>query len=199
MSTHDPRVDAYIAKAAPFAQPILTQLRALVHRACPDATETIKWGFPHFDYRGGMLCSMASFKQHCAFGFWKGALILPSADNKGREAMGHLGRITSPKELPSATQLTRWVRAAMRLNEAGVTVKRVTKVPATVRTPPALAAALKANPRAAAQWKAFTLGVRKEYSLWIAGAKQEATRARRVATAVAQIAEGKRQNWKYER
>jgi len=29
---------------------------------------------PHFDYKGRM-CSMASFKQHCAFSVWKAALM----------------------------------------------------------------------------------------------------------------------------
>src|ERR687885_318163 len=99
MGTRDPRVDAYIEKSADFARPILAHLRDVVHDACPDVEETMKWSFPHFMYQG-MLCSMASFKQHCAFGFWKGALVLDEGDDKGAEAMGQFGRITSLKDLP---------------------------------------------------------------------------------------------------
>ncbi|MGB5139924.1 MAG: DUF1801 domain-containing protein, partial [Candidatus Zixiibacteriota bacterium] len=93
MGKKDPRVDAYIKNSADFAKPILNRLRKLVHTACPDCEETMKWSFPHFDYKG-MLCSMASFKQHCAFGFWNGALVFGSdaaAKAKNEAAMGHFG------------------------------------------------------------------------------------------------------------
>src|SRR4051812_8290446 len=81
MGQKDKRVDEYIAKAQPFAQPILREIRELVHATCPDVQETMKWSFPHFDYEG-IMCSMASFKEHCAFGFWKGSLI-KDADGNG--------------------------------------------------------------------------------------------------------------------
>ena len=99
MPTIDPRIDAYIAKSADFAQPVLRHLREVVHAACPDVEETMKWGFPHFMYNG-MLCGMASFKAHCTFGFWKGKLLIEQADEKNREAMGQFGRLTSIKDLP---------------------------------------------------------------------------------------------------
>ncbi len=99
MATRDPRVDAYIKKAQPFAKPILTHLRSVVHDACPGVQETLKWGVPHFDYKG-IFCGMAAFKEHTTFGFWKGALLkdhLPKVDEK---AMGQFGRITSMDDLP---------------------------------------------------------------------------------------------------
>ena len=99
MGTKDKRIDAYIAKAAPFARPILTYLRAVVHAACPDVEETIKWSMPAFDYNGPF-CSMAAFKQHATFGFWKGALIVDPKTRKPDEAMGDLGRITRVADLP---------------------------------------------------------------------------------------------------
>lgn len=199
MATRDPRIDTYIARSAEFAKPILAHLRAVVHAACPDVEETMKWSMPHFDYRGAMMCSMAAFKAHAVFGFWKGALVL-GAKAQRREAMGSFGRITSVKDLPAKKVLVGYIRKAMALNEEGVTVARPRKhAKAAPAMPPELAAALKKAKGAWAQWQAFTPGQRREYVAWIVDAKQEATRVRRIATTVSQVAEGKSQNWKYER
>src|SRR5260370_32629448 len=103
MPTLNPKIDAYIDKSADFAKPILTHLRDVVHEACPDVEEAMKWSFPHFMYKG-MLCSMASFKQHCAFGFWKGALIVGQGGGEVEEAMVHFGRITQLSHLPTKTR-----------------------------------------------------------------------------------------------
>jgi hypothetical protein len=122
MGTKDPRIDAYIARSAAFARPILNHIRKLVHATCPEVEETMKWSFPHFLYKG-MLCSMASFKQHCTFGFWKGALIFankPNPGTNGEEAMGQFGRITALSDLPKDAVLTRYINAAVKLNEVGV-------------------------------------------------------------------------------
>ena len=115
----DPRVDAYISKSTAFAQPVLRHLRAVVHAASPKITETIKWGFPHFVYKG-ILCSMAAFRQHAAFGFWKGSLIVERSRRPVERAMGHFGRLTKISDLPPKRVLIRYVRKAMRLNDAGV-------------------------------------------------------------------------------
>ena len=131
MGTRDPRIDAYIEKAAPFARPVLTHLRAVVNAACPDVVETMKWGHPSFEYEG-ILCGMASFKAHCAFGFWKHDLVV-DGDTKAKEAMGSFGRLTSVDDLPSKAVLARYVKKAMKLNEDGVKVVRKKTVP---KTPP---------------------------------------------------------------
>ncbi len=199
MARRDPRIDAYIAKSAEFAKPILEHLRAVVHVACPDVDETMKWSMPHFDYRGEMMCSMAAFKGHAVFGFWKGALVL-GAKVRSREAMGSFGRITSVKELPAKKVLVGYVRKAMALNEEGIKTARPRKHPkAALSTPADLTAALRKSKRAWTQWQAFTPGRRREYVAWILEAKQDATRARRIAVTASQVAEGKSQNWKYER
>jgi hypothetical protein len=127
MPQTDSRIDAYIAKGEPFAQPVLTHLRLLVHEACPEVEETIKWGFPHFDYKGEMMCSMASFKKHCVFGFWKASLMKDPAlveTAKTEVAMGHIGKITTLKELPSDRKMKAWIKEAMKLNEQGVKIKK---------------------------------------------------------------------------
>lgn len=197
MPTLDPRVDAYIAKSQDFAKPILTRVREMVHDACPDVQETIKWGSPFFDYKGQMMCAIAAFKQHCALIFWKASLIdgMPGNFDTSR---GSFGRITSMKELPTKTQFNGFIKAAMALNEAGITMKRPkagTKPEAKV--PKELATALAKNKKATAVFANFPRGQRREYCEWISEAKREETKAKRVAQAIEWIAEGKTRNWKY--
>ena len=198
MGTRDPRVDAYIAKSAEFARPILEHLREVVHGACPEAEETLKWGMPHFVHEG-ILCHMASFKAHCAFGFYKSALLFDDTP-KQKEAMGNMGRIISVADLPPKKELVRLVRAARRLNEAGVAAPRTKTAPKPpVELPGDLAAALEASAKARATFAAFPPSQQREYVEWITGAKQAATRQRRLAQAIEWMAEGKPRNWKYER
>jgi uncharacterized protein YdeI (YjbR/CyaY-like superfamily) len=198
MTTIDTRVDAYIAKSAEFAQPILEHLRAVVHAACPDVEETMKWSFPHFMYKG-MMCSMASFKAHCAFGFWKAELLM--ADEARREAMGHFGRIESIKDLPSKKVLTAYIKQAMKLNDEGVAAPARAKpaAPRELVIPDELTAALKKVPAARKHFEAFSPSKRRDYAEWISEAKTDATRVRRLEQAIEWIAEGKSRNWKYEK
>jgi hypothetical protein len=200
MGSRDPRVDTYIAKAAPFANPILTRIRAAVHKGCPDVEETMKWSFPHFDYKG-MLCAMAAFKQHCTLGFWKASLLdARVVGSKPKEAMGHFGRITSVDDLPSEKALAALVRQAARLNDEGVKVVRERKAPKPMPTaPPAFLKALRSNEKAQATYEAFSPSHRREYLEWIAEAKTDATRGKRIATTIEWLAAGKSRNWKYER
>jgi uncharacterized protein YdeI (YjbR/CyaY-like superfamily) len=201
MGRRDARVDEYLNSAAPFAQPILREVRDIIHATCPDVEETIKWGMPHFDYQG-IMCSMASFKEHCAFGFWKGSLIR-DAEGKGLggDAMGSFGRITSRKDLPPKKVLVGYIRQAMALNEAGVkSPTRAKKKPSerpALQVPPQFAAALRRDAAAQRNFDAFSSSQRREYIEWINEAKREATRTSRIEKAVAQLAENKPHNWKY--
>jgi uncharacterized protein YdeI (YjbR/CyaY-like superfamily) len=201
MSTTDPRMDAYIKKSAPFAQPILNHLRKLVHKACPQAEETMKWSFPHFDYKGEMMCSMAAFKQHCVFGFWKASLMkdpMLMQNAKSETAMGHFGRITSLKDLPSDKQMIAYIKEAMKLNDEGIKVKKEKPTAKKeVPTPPDLLSALKKNKKAWAIYEKFPPGHKKEYILWVEDAKREETRAARIKQTVDWVEEGKQRNWKY--
>ena len=199
MGTRDARVDDYIAKSAEFARPILTYLRDLVHANCPDVEETMKWSFPHFMYKG-MMCSMASFKEHCAFNFWKSALIVEKGGTAVEEAMGQFGRITQLSDLPSKKVLSGYVKEAMKLNEAGVKApsRMKPKTPkAELVVPDDLAGALQANQKARATFENFSPSHKREYVEWLTEAKTQATRARRLETAIEWMAEGKSRNWKY--
>jgi len=201
MGTRDPRVDAYIAKQQDFAKPILIHLREVVHAACPEVEETLKWSSPFFMYKGGMLCSMAGFKAHAIFGFWKGALIdgVSPNRNNGGEAMGNYGRLTSVKDLPSKRELTALIRRAMQLPDDGVKVERKRAPKPEAKVPPELATALTKNKKAAARFKAFSPSNRREYIEWIVDAKRDETKAKRIAQAMEWIAEGKTRNWKYQK
>lgn len=198
MGSRDPRVDAYIAQAAPFARPILTRIRTAVHKGCPHVEETMKWRFPHFDYKG-MLCGMAAFKQHCTLGFWKASLLGGSIGSRAKEAMGQFGRITSVDDLPSEQELVALVRQAARLNDEGVRLVRRGAPKPMPKAPPAFIASLRANSRAKATYDALSPSHRREYLEWITEARTEATRDRRIATTIEWLAEGKSRNWKYER
>ena len=202
MAKKDPRVDAYITKSADFAKPILKHLRKLVHSACPNVEETLKWSMPSFMYQG-ILCGFASFKEHCTFGFWKGDLMFAGdarAKKLADEAMGHFGRMTSLADLPTDKVLLGYIKEAMRLNEADI--KRPTKPRSKAKqeliVPKDLIAALKQSPKARATFDAFSYSHKKEYAEWITEAKRDETRTRRLATAIEWLSEGKGRHWKYE-
>ncbi len=195
VSTRDPRVDTYIANSAEFAQPILVHLRQIVHKTCPQVEETLKWSMPAFMYHG-MLCGMAAFKQHCTFGFWKHKLVV--GEERDAQAMGQFGRIARLADLPSAKILASYIKKAMQLNEDGVKAPRaMPKQKPAPRVPDDLAAALKKNRKAAATFAAFSPSNQREYVEWISEAKRDETRAKRLATTIEWLAEGKIRNWKY--
>ena len=196
MGTRDQRVDAYIAKAQPFAKPILTRFRKAVHAGCPAVQETMKWSFPHFEYKG-LLCSMAAFKQHCAFGFWK-ASLLKTPGKTG--AMGQFGRVTSIDDMPAEKALVALVKKAAALNDDGVKSGRATRGPTPPPlTPPYLVAALRKHEKAKETFDAFPPSHRREYIEWLIDAKTDDTRARRLAATIEWLSEGKSRNWKYSR
>lgn len=202
MGKRDKRFDTYIKESAEFAQPILTHIRETVHSACPDVEEGFKWSHPHFMYHG-ILCGMASFKEHVGFGFWKASLIMDKS-KIGPEGMGQFGRITSVRQLPSKKVLTGYIKQAMKLNEAGITAtkaKPAAKKAATgaLKVPADLVAALEGSRKALDTFDAFSPSARKEYIEWITGAKSEDTRSRRLEQAVEWMAEGKQRHWKYQK
>jgi uncharacterized protein YdeI (YjbR/CyaY-like superfamily) len=200
------KVDAYIAKAAPFAQPVLNHLRELVHKACPDVAEEMKWSRPFFLHGGVIVANMSAFKEHCSFGFWGAEMgkVLGEDGVVQDGGMGSLGRIMSVKDLPADKVMLGYLRQAAKFIDEGlgdnrITVaRRVVKAPkAAVETPAEFAAALKKNKAAAKVFEAFSPSCKREYVEWIADAKREETREKRIAQAVEWIAEGKQRNWKY--
>jgi uncharacterized protein YdeI (YjbR/CyaY-like superfamily) len=199
MPAKDSRVDAYIEKSREFARPILEHLRAIVHEACPDVEEKMKWSFPHFDYKG-MMCGMSAFKEHCAFGFWKQALLEQYGLTAEKTAMGSFGRITSLKDLPSDATIKKLIIEAARLNDEGIKIdKPVSKEKKELVVPDILTSALAANALAAETFNNFSYSKKKEYVEWIAEAKTDSTREKRLATTIEWLAEGKARNWKYEK
>ena len=198
----DTRIDAYIEKSAPFAKPILQHIRTLVHQACPDAQETIKWGMPFFEYKG-IICNMAAFKNHCSLGFFKAGQMQSAAELQANneEAMGHLGKITSLQDLPPDEVLIGYSKEAATLNESGI--KKATPKKSTEKKeltiPEEVIRALETNAAAKLTFNNFPYSHKKEYVEWITEAKTEATRSKRIATMLEWLQEGKSRNWKYER
>ncbi|MFC0590847.1 YdeI family protein [Novosphingobium aquiterrae] len=193
--TKDPRIDAKIAEAAPFAQPILTHLRALVHATFPDVEETIKWGMPHFMLGGKNIAGMAAFKAHCAF--------MIHGDGRQGDAMGQYGKIAALTDLPSDAELAEKLREARtRIDTAGTALKKkpaaTRQAKAELSVPPEFQSALDANPAARATLNGFAPSHRREYVEWVAEAKRPETRDKRIAQAVEWLAQGKKRNWKYE-
>jgi uncharacterized protein YdeI (YjbR/CyaY-like superfamily) len=192
MPKKDPRVDAYIARSADFAKPILNRLRQLVHTVCPDVAETIKWNSPFYEHKGILLATPA-FKRHCALIFWKGRLFL-SKDQKAR-----LRRLTTLSELPGDKILTGYIKKAVELNEAGIKAPRSKpKARKAVVVPDYFLAALKQNKRVLAVFENFSPSHKREYVEWITEAKREETRTKRIKAAIKLMTQGKSRNWKYE-
>jgi uncharacterized protein YdeI (YjbR/CyaY-like superfamily) len=193
----DPRIDQYIAKAAPFAQPILTHVRNRVHAVVPDAVETLKWSSPAFTVDGKILLMMAAFKAHAALNFWRGQEL--RGDDANADAMGQFGKLTGVGDLPSDAELDRLIAEAAKLAAiapAPREVKHAPKPPAEMH--PEFAAALAAFPKAKAVLDGFPPSAQRDYLDWISEAKQNSTRAKRIATAVEWLSEGKRRHWKYQ-
>ncbi len=200
MKTKD--IDDYIAASADFARPVLLHLRELIHRACPGVEEKLKWSFPHFDYKG-VYVSMAAFKSHCAFSFWKAKLMAdPSGllGERDEKAMGHFGKIRSLADLPPDEVILAYLLEAKRLNDEGIKVsaaKNAAKQKPEIPVPADLQQALEENPKALETFMKFPYSHRKEYITWIEEAKTEATRIKRIGTTVEWCSEGKDRNWRY--
>ncbi len=207
ISSFEPKVDLYISKAQPFAQPILEHLRELVHKAVPGVQETIKWSRPFFEYKGVILANVSAFKEHCSFGFWGEEIgaVLREANVVQDGGMGSLGRITTLKDLPSDKQMLAFLKQAKAFIDSGAYTSpiaarhKVVKAPKpTLPVPPEFTAALKSNPKASQTFQHFAPSCQREYLEWFADAKQPATREKRIAQAIEWLSEGKQRHWKYQ-
>ncbi|EJN02077.1 YdeI/OmpD-associated family protein [Phyllobacterium sp. YR531] len=201
---YNPKIDAYLEKTEPFAKPIFIHIRTLLHSICPEIVEEMKWGIPHFDYHGEMMCIFAAYKKHCSFSFWKDSLM----SDARLQANSHLpainrfmGKLTSIKNLPEDTELVDWIREAMALNEQGVKLppRKSEGAPKMIEVHEAFSAALSSNPHAKLIFESKSPSFRKDYNSWIGEAKTDATRNKRIEAAIEWIADGKSRFWKYSK
>lgn len=112
------------------------------------------------------------------------------------------GRLTSVKDLPSDKAFAGYVKLAMKLNEEGVPAPSRSKSksePKALVIPAYFKAAVRKSRKAWATFEGFTYGKQKDYVEWISGAKTEATREKRMKTAIEWMEEGKSMSWKYEK
>jgi uncharacterized protein YdeI (YjbR/CyaY-like superfamily) len=195
--SRDPRVDAYIAKAQPFARPILERVRERVHAVLPEAEETVKWSMPAYTLGGKIVLITAAFKAHAALNFWRGQELRGDAANA--DAMGQFGKIASLDDLPPGAELDLLIREAAELAKHAPAARKAKHAPKPLPDMhPEFGAALDRAPKAKSTFDAFPPSCRREYLEWIGEAKQDATRQKRIATAMEWLSEGKRRNWKYE-
>ncbi|MDR6487940.1 uncharacterized protein YdeI (YjbR/CyaY-like superfamily) [Chryseobacterium vietnamense] len=202
MEKYSSKIDAYIEKSQDFAKPILHYIRETVHEFCPDAEETMKWSFPHFIYKGKNLCAMASFKQHCTFGFWlekEMKTMQEITQNIEKNSMFSLGKIEQVADLPSKPQLKKAIKEAMELTDMGVTMKKAPPSKIEMEIPDYFQHTLEAHPKAKEIFEKASPSFRKEYIAWVTEAKTEATRDKRLEQSLEWIAEGKGRNWKYQK
>jgi uncharacterized protein YdeI (YjbR/CyaY-like superfamily) len=203
MEKFDKKVDEYIARSAAFAQPVLEHWRALVHKTCPEVVEAIKWGIPHFDYKGDMMCVMASYKNHCSFTFLKAPLMSdPGLKENARlkPIQRFMGKITSLSDLPPDKTFIALLKEAMDLNKKGIKIQREkTEAPAVIEIPGYFAKQLNSNPKAKEIFETKSPSFRKNYLTWITEAKTDATREKRMTKAMGWIAEGKDRFWQFKK
>jgi uncharacterized protein YdeI (YjbR/CyaY-like superfamily) len=195
--SREPKIDAYIAKAQPFARPILEKVRERVHAVVPDVEEAMKWSMPAYIVGGKILLITAAFKAHAALNFWRGQEL--RGDTANAEAMGQFGKLTSVADLPPDGELHRLIKEAAKVAKNAPAPRKTKHAP---KPPPQMhpdfAAALSKAPKAKAALDGFPPSAQRDYLEWISEAKQDATRHKRIATAVEWLSEGKRRNWKYE-
>ena len=195
--SRDARIDAYIAKAQPFARPILAHVRERVHAVLPDVEEAVKWSMPAYTLGGKIVLITAAFKAHMALNFWRGQELRGQAANA--DAMGQFGKVKSLEDLPSDAELDRLIREAAELAKSAPAPRKAKHAPKPApEMHPEFAAALNKAPRAKAALETFPPSAQRDYFEWITDAKQDATRHKRIATAVEWLSEGKRRHWKYE-
>ncbi|MBX3659873.1 MAG: YdeI/OmpD-associated family protein [Ramlibacter sp.] len=203
VAQRSPKVDEYLANSAEFARPILEHLRKILHAHCPELVEEIKWGIPHFDYKGEMMCMFAAYKSHCSFTFWKQSIMTDARLKKNPDlpaAKRFMGKLTSVSDLPPEAELVALLRQAMTLNEQGVKLSPRKPAPLTeIEIPGYFAERLADNSNARAIFESKSDSFRKEYVVWITDAKTESTRNKRIEESLAWIAEGKSRFWKYQK
>jgi len=187
--TRNRDIDAYIERQQPFAQPILSHVRDLVHEALPEAEEVLKWGVPYFAVKGKNAVGMAAFTKHAS-------VIVCSTETAGG-GMGNYGKLTCVEDLPAKDRLISDFRESAIAVQSPKTSQPKPK-PA-LDEPDDLAAAINNVAGAREVFDKFTDAQRRDYIEWITSAKREATREKRIATAAEWIGEGKRRNWKYEK
>jgi uncharacterized protein YdeI (YjbR/CyaY-like superfamily) len=200
---YHPAIDEYINKSEEFAQPILLHLRKIIHLACPDVEETIKWSFPNFEYKGQILCSMTSFKKHCSFGFWLGAEMEDPENilsKVGNTNMGNFGKITTLNSLPDDNIIINYIHQAMKLSESG-TKKKTSNIKdkKSLEIPVYIIEFIEKYPKAKDVFNNFSNSCKKEYVQWIEEAKQVSTKLKRLEKAVSMMEEGKEFNWQYKK
>ena len=114
-------------------------------------------------------------------------------------------KFTSVDDMPTDAVLLKYMRKAVSLNEPAAVAKQKAKKKVARKTtkkaappvPRILATAMAKKKKAKSFFDGLSPSCQREYCEWIDEAKRDATKEKRVATAIEWLAEGKTRNWKY--
>lgn len=179
-------IDEGIASAEPFAKAICKKLRAIILKAEPGIIEDWKWG-PNY-YKDGMVCGFWYFKKHCSIVFYQGALLKDKKKvlqmNEGNLHNRHI-KYTDVNQIDEKL-LIEYITEAVINNEKGL---KITEAKDKTVIIPADFKKLLLKNKALKNFDAMSYSKRKDYVMWIEGAKQDATRTKRIDLAIAKIKE----------
>lgn len=172
-------VEEYIDSAVRW-QAELRRLREIL--CTTDLEEEVKWGAPCYTIDGKNVVGMAAFKAYFALWFHQGALLSDGKNvlinaQEGKTKALRQWRMTSVSEI-RASDIRRYVREAIKITREGRTIKPERSRPLVL--PPELATALEGNKSAAAAYRNLRPGLQREYADYIAEAKREDTKTRRI-------------------
>jgi uncharacterized protein YdeI (YjbR/CyaY-like superfamily) len=177
--------EKYIGESPEFARPVFSLIVKLVRQVCPPATEAIKWGFPHFMYKGKILCSFAAFSKHCAISIPMAKYMDDKTLQKIAEndtSMGHFGKITSVKDLPAKGKMIDYLKSAiMIIDNNSMPANQSNRIKNKVQIlPNALQEALQDNPELNIKFGKMPPSHQNEYIKYINEAKKQTTMLNRV-------------------
>ncbi len=187
----NPKVDFYFTKAKNWQEEI-SKLR-LIALDC-GLTEELKWGCPCYTFEKTNLVLIHTFKEYCAFLFFKGALLndpegILIQQTKNVQAARQI-RFTNVREIVKLrSTLKAYIYEAIEVEKAGlkVALKKTTEY----KMPEEFQKKLNSNAALKTAFKALTPGRQRGYLLHFSQPKQSTTRESRVEKCIPMIMKGK--------
>ena len=191
-------VDDYIANAQ-FWQEELARLRDILQAT--SLVEEIKWGAPCYTHKGKNVVGIGGFKSYFGLWFHQGALLEDDKQvlinaQEGKTKALRQWRMTSRSDIKPAT-IRRYVKAATALVDQGKAIKASRSQ--SVEVPAELRRSLQRTKGATAAFRQLRPGLQREYADYIASAKRDDTKRRRITKILPMISAGVGLNDKYRR
>ena len=187
----DARADDFFERQVQWKDELIA-LRAILLECM--LTETIKWKIPCYVFENKNIAVLHGFKEHCAIGFFKGALLLDEANRLTQPTensqAGRQLRFNSTKEiLANKSHIQSYIFEAIEIEKNGL--KIAYKTAEEFNIPDELTEEFTKNTAFEEAFYRLTPGRQKGYLLHFANAKQSTTRTNRILQAVPRILNGK--------